>query len=146
MTSVRTNGEVEFRFFRATAKEVAVCGDFTGWQTKAIPMRHEGKGWWRLSKRVWSESGRAVPVPCQSAQRDAIMDPMKGPAVDCHDPGFGFSIRWIDAGSIKMRVVKQTMGRRFRPFRRGVVFASLDRVAEKPLLGAVDAKRAIVVQ
>ena len=46
MTSVRTNGEVEFRFFRATAKEVAVCGDFTGWQAKSIPMRHEGKGWW----------------------------------------------------------------------------------------------------
>jgi len=46
MTSVRSNGEVEFRFFRATAKEVAVCGDFTQWQNQSIPMRHEGKGWW----------------------------------------------------------------------------------------------------
>jgi 1,4-alpha-glucan branching enzyme len=46
MTSVSSNGEVEFRFFRATAKEVALAGDFTQWQAKPIAMRHEGKGWW----------------------------------------------------------------------------------------------------
>lgn len=46
MTSVRSNGEVEFRFFRPTAKEVAVAGDFTQWQQMAINMKHEGKGWW----------------------------------------------------------------------------------------------------
>jgi len=46
MTSVRSNGEVEFRFFRATAKAVAVAGDFTQWQREPIAMRHEGKGWW----------------------------------------------------------------------------------------------------
>ena len=46
MTSVRTNGEVEFRFFRAQAKDVALAGDFTAWQDNAITMRHEGNGWW----------------------------------------------------------------------------------------------------
>lgn len=46
MTSVKSNGEVEFRFFRANASEVAVAGDFTQWQENAIPMRHEGNGWW----------------------------------------------------------------------------------------------------
>ncbi len=51
MTSVRTNGEVEFRFFRPDAREVSLAGDFTDWQNNAIPMRHEGNGWWttRLS-------------------------------------------------------------------------------------------------
>ena len=52
MTSVRANGEVEFRFYRATAKEVAVAGDFTGWQSKPITMRHEGKGWWTARVRL----------------------------------------------------------------------------------------------
>ena len=46
MTSVRSNGEVEFRFFRANAAEVAVAGDFTQWQENAIRMTHEGNGWW----------------------------------------------------------------------------------------------------
>ena len=55
MTSVRTNGEVEFRFFRASARDVAVVGDFTQWQEKAISMRHEGKGWW--TARVSLEPG-----------------------------------------------------------------------------------------
>jgi 1,4-alpha-glucan branching enzyme len=46
MTSVKSNGQVEFRFFRANASEVAVAGDFTQWQENAIAMRHEGNGWW----------------------------------------------------------------------------------------------------
>ena len=46
MTSVKTNGEVEFRFFRANAGSVSLAADFTQWQDKAIPMRHEGNGWW----------------------------------------------------------------------------------------------------
>ena len=52
MTSVRTNGEVEFRFFRAGATEVAVAGDFTDWQDNAIPMRSEGNGWWTARARL----------------------------------------------------------------------------------------------
>lgn len=46
MTSVKTNGVVEFRFFRANARAVALAGDFTKWQEQAIPMQHEGNGWW----------------------------------------------------------------------------------------------------
>jgi 1,4-alpha-glucan branching enzyme len=46
MTSVRTNGVVEFRFFRADAANVAVAGDFTQWQQRPIAMRPEGNGWW----------------------------------------------------------------------------------------------------
>ena len=55
MTSVRSNGEVEFRFFRAGASDVQVCGDFTGWQESSIPMAHEGNGWW--TARVTLEPG-----------------------------------------------------------------------------------------
>jgi 1,4-alpha-glucan branching enzyme len=55
MTSIRTNGEVEFRFFRANARAVAVAGDFTAWEAKPITMRHEGNGWW--SARVSLEPG-----------------------------------------------------------------------------------------
>lgn len=55
MTSVRGNGEVEFRFFRAGAKEVSLAADFTKWQAEAIPMRHEGNGWWVA--RVYLEPG-----------------------------------------------------------------------------------------
>jgi 1,4-alpha-glucan branching enzyme len=46
MTSVRSNGQVEFRFFRSGAKAVAVAGDFTEWSQSPIAMRHEGNGWW----------------------------------------------------------------------------------------------------
>jgi 1,4-alpha-glucan branching enzyme len=45
MTSVRPNGQIEFRFFRAGAKDVAVAGDFTDWSQNPIAMRHEGNGW-----------------------------------------------------------------------------------------------------
>ena len=55
MTSVRANGEVEFRFFRAGAREVRLAADFTGWQEKAVAMREEGSGWW--SARVRLEAG-----------------------------------------------------------------------------------------
>jgi 1,4-alpha-glucan branching enzyme len=46
MTSVRANGEVEFRFFRAGAREVRLAADFTGWQEKSLMMKPEGNGWW----------------------------------------------------------------------------------------------------
>jgi 1,4-alpha-glucan branching enzyme len=52
MTSVKSNGEVEFRFFRAGAKDVRLAGDFTQWQDNAIPMRHEGNGWWTARARL----------------------------------------------------------------------------------------------
>ena len=52
MTSVRSNGEVEFRFFRAGATQVAVAGDFTGWDNRPLPMRHDGNGWWVARARL----------------------------------------------------------------------------------------------
>jgi len=52
MTSVKTNGEVEFRFFRAGARDVAVAGDFTAWNDRPIAMRHEGNGWWSARARL----------------------------------------------------------------------------------------------
>ena len=55
MTSVRSNGEVEFRFYRADAQRVAVAGDFTGWDQRPIPMRNEGNGWW--AARVTLQAG-----------------------------------------------------------------------------------------
>jgi 1,4-alpha-glucan branching enzyme len=55
MTSVRSNGEVEFRFYRAGARAVALAGDFTAWEDQAVTMRHEGNGWW--SARVSLKPG-----------------------------------------------------------------------------------------
>jgi 1,4-alpha-glucan branching enzyme len=52
MTSVKSNGEVEFRFFRAGAQDVRLAGDFTQWQDNAIPMRNEGNGWWTARTRL----------------------------------------------------------------------------------------------
>jgi 1,4-alpha-glucan branching enzyme len=46
MTSIRSNGEVEFRFYRAGARAVNVAGDFTNWEQRPLSMRHEGNGWW----------------------------------------------------------------------------------------------------
>ena len=52
MTSVKDNGEVEFRFFRSGAADVRLAGDFTQWQDAAIPMRNEGNGWWTARARL----------------------------------------------------------------------------------------------
>jgi 1,4-alpha-glucan branching enzyme len=52
MTSVRANGEVEFRFYRAGASDVRLAADFTQWQENAQAMRHEGNGWWTARVRL----------------------------------------------------------------------------------------------
>ena len=52
MTSVRANGEVEFRFFRAGAGEVRLAADFTKWQDESLAMRDEGNGWWTARVRL----------------------------------------------------------------------------------------------
>ena len=52
MTSVRANGEVEFRFFRAGAADVRVAADFTDWEAKPLSMKHEGNGWWSARVRL----------------------------------------------------------------------------------------------
>jgi 1,4-alpha-glucan branching enzyme len=52
MTSIRDNGEVEFEFFRAEASRVLLCGDFTNWQDRAVPMRPIGRGWWKVTAKL----------------------------------------------------------------------------------------------
>ena len=47
MTTVGRDGSVEFRFFRPTAREVALAGDFNGWR-RNLPMRRDANGWWTL--------------------------------------------------------------------------------------------------
>ena len=73
MTSVKHNGEVEFRFFRAGARDVRLAGDFTQWQDNAIAMRHEGNGWW---------TARAThqPLPSGRIGRGRLSQPVKSPA------------------------------------------------------------------
>lgn len=45
MTNLSHNGSVEFRFFRAGARQVALAGDFNEW-AEQVPMRRDGEGWW----------------------------------------------------------------------------------------------------
>ena len=48
MTSVKTSGWVEFRFYRSAACHVTVAGDFNGWCTSplyALKMTPAGNGW-----------------------------------------------------------------------------------------------------
>jgi 1,4-alpha-glucan branching enzyme len=52
MTSLGTDGSVEFRFFRAAARQVFVAGDFNDW-TEQLPMRRDGKdGWWTIELKL----------------------------------------------------------------------------------------------
>ena len=54
MTSVKTGGWVEFRFFRPEAFSVTVAGDFNGWCTSplnALAMNSAGNGWWVAEAR-----------------------------------------------------------------------------------------------
>lgn len=47
MTTVSTDGSVEFRFFRPAAREVALAGDFNEWGEQ-VPMRRDAHGWWTI--------------------------------------------------------------------------------------------------
>ena len=49
MTSIGTNGQVEFKFFRPNVNQVCITGDFNGWDLQAIPMSFIGDGWWVAS-------------------------------------------------------------------------------------------------
>ena len=54
MTSVKTGGWVEFRFYRSGACQVSVAGDFNGWCTSplgALNMTPAGNGWWTAEAR-----------------------------------------------------------------------------------------------
>jgi len=52
MIKVDPNGEVEFEFFRPVAEQVFLAGDFNGWNTKSLPMRRTGGGYWRYRLRL----------------------------------------------------------------------------------------------
>jgi 1,4-alpha-glucan branching enzyme len=43
------NGRAEFSFYRPTASEVHVVGDFNGWRDNAQPMEKGSDGHWRLA-------------------------------------------------------------------------------------------------
>lgn len=49
VTSILSDGRVEFRFYRPQAAQVFVAGTFNGWRTDAIPMRKDPDGWWRVT-------------------------------------------------------------------------------------------------
>ena len=46
MTSITTNGQVEFRFFRPNVSSVKIVGDFNRGQPHSIEMHSAGDGWW----------------------------------------------------------------------------------------------------
>jgi len=45
-------GWVEFSFFRPGASRVHLAGDFNGWRSGELPMRPDGRGYWRASLRL----------------------------------------------------------------------------------------------
>lgn len=55
MTSITRDGSIEFRFFRAKARQVNVVGDFNQWSRTSTAMRPLGDGWWAATLRF--ESG-----------------------------------------------------------------------------------------
>ena len=46
MTSITTEGKVQFRFFRPNVNLVRVIGDFTGREGDGLTMKSAGDGWW----------------------------------------------------------------------------------------------------
>ena len=54
MTSVTRDGTMEFRFFRAGARQVNLVGDFNHWNRSSIDMRPVGDGWWAATLRLKS--------------------------------------------------------------------------------------------
>jgi 1,4-alpha-glucan branching enzyme len=45
-------GRVEFQFFRPSAREVHVVGDFTGWRAGEVLMEKSDQGYWRATVRL----------------------------------------------------------------------------------------------
>ena len=54
MTSLRSDGSVEFRFYRPQATDVKVSGDFNGWShdVGAVRMRKLEGGWWAAEAKL----------------------------------------------------------------------------------------------
>lgn len=50
---VTLNGEwIEFKFFRPSAKQVHLAGDFNNWREGELPMVHLGDGYWTARLRL----------------------------------------------------------------------------------------------
>ena len=49
MTSLLSDGRVEFRFYRPQATRASVAGTFNGWRQEANPMRKGPDGWWHAT-------------------------------------------------------------------------------------------------
>src|SRR5262245_2666344 len=54
MTSVRSDGQVTFRFYRPGVREVAVVGSFNGWERgqNALNMTEIADGWWQAQLSI----------------------------------------------------------------------------------------------
>jgi len=52
MTTIKNQGEVEFRFFRPDSHSAGVAGDFNDWQADKLPMQPLGNGWWAARARL----------------------------------------------------------------------------------------------
>jgi 1,4-alpha-glucan branching enzyme len=51
MTSIRDDGQVEFRFFRRNVDRVCLVGDFNGSNNQPMAMDSSGDGWWTALMR-----------------------------------------------------------------------------------------------
>lgn len=51
MTSITSNGYVEFKFFRREVSSVSLVGDFNGWDQHSLAMDSVGDGWWTTTLR-----------------------------------------------------------------------------------------------
>ena len=50
---VTVNGKiVEFRFFRPSARQVHLVGDFNGWRRDGLPMQRTPEGYWSADVRL----------------------------------------------------------------------------------------------
>jgi 1,4-alpha-glucan branching enzyme len=52
MTSLKSDGRIEFRFYRPGATKVAIAGTFNGWSQRDLLMRQTGDGWWTLEVEI----------------------------------------------------------------------------------------------
>lgn len=52
MVTLKTDGSIEFAFFRPTAHQVSLVGEFNGWESKRQSMSLDKDGWWRATLTI----------------------------------------------------------------------------------------------
>ena len=52
MTSITSDGRIEFRFYRPGAADVQIVGTFNNWNPKTLSMRPAGQGWWTATSTI----------------------------------------------------------------------------------------------